>query len=270
MDRTGSGQAARRVLEARVATSFLSRLPVYPSGHDDIALGRTVWAFPVAGVVIAFVPVLILLGSAASGLPPVVTAILAVGSLIVTTGALHEDGLADCVDGFFGAAEPSRKRAIMRDSSVGTYGVLALVLAVALRIALLAALVAQDPSIAVAGVIGAAAASRGAMGMVWAALPAAPSLAQNGAKGESLSSALQEPSATIGRWCAAVACGLLVTVLPWFGFGPVLAAGAAGALAALGMARLAKRHVGGHTGDVLGATQQCAEMGFLLGLVATI
>ena len=107
------------------------------------------------------------------GLPPLVCAGLAVGALVIVTGALHEDGLADVADGFGGGATRERKLEIMRDSRIGAYGAAALALSLILRVAALSALLDHGLGAAAAGLILAGAASRAAALAPLALLPAA-------------------------------------------------------------------------------------------------
>ena len=253
-----------------LALAFLSRLPVPGLDHATSPLGRCAWAFPVAGAVIAVGPVAFGLVAGLVGLPPLAVAALTVGAFGIITGALHEDGLADCADGFFGGRTVERRRAIMRDPNVGTYGVLALGLAVLLRVTLIAPLVSQ-PLLFAAALVACAATSRAAITVVWTALPPAPRAdTLGGAKGESLSTMLGEPGQR--EAVVALVLGVAATVPLAVLSGPIgaLAALVGAALGGAACARIALRRIGGHTGDVLGASQQSAELGFLLGLLATI
>ena len=96
------------------------------------------WAFPLAGVPLALIVWAVLAGAGALGLPPLVGGLLGVTALVLATGGLHHDGLADFSDGM-GGRDRAQRLEIMRDSRVGSYGVLALILAVGLGAATLAA-----------------------------------------------------------------------------------------------------------------------------------
>jgi hypothetical protein len=93
-----------------------------------------------------------------STLPPLLAALIAVAATVAVTGALHEDGLADTVDGFGGGGDRERKLQIMRDSRIGTYGVVALVLALGARVVALASF--EDDADAIAALVLCQAASR--------------------------------------------------------------------------------------------------------------
>ncbi|WP_181180926.1 adenosylcobinamide-GDP ribazoletransferase, partial [Paracoccus sp. FO-3] len=153
---------ARLLAQAALALVWLTRLPVgrlLPASPPTLA--QAAWAFPLVGLAVGFIGAAVLGLAALAGLPGMVAALLAVGAMILATGALHEDGLADCADGSGGATR-ERRLEIMRDSRIGSYGVLALVLVTGLRVAAIAALVAQ-PWLAAAAVAGLAAASRAGM-----------------------------------------------------------------------------------------------------------
>src|SRR5690606_31782388 len=124
-------------------------------------LAQAAWAFPLAGLVVGLAGAAVLALGGLAGLPAMLAALLAVGATILATGGLHEDGLADLADGTGGATREKRLE-IMRDSRIGSYGVLALILAVGLRAAAIAALFGQ-PWLAAAGMVGLAAASRAGM-----------------------------------------------------------------------------------------------------------
>ena len=162
-------------------------------------------------------------------------------------------------DGVGGGRTRENKLAIMRDSRVGTYGVLALVIVQAARLGALAALLtAADAISAVAAIAATAAASRAAPGVLMAALPAA--------RPDGLAATAATPSWARAAGAAVIAAGLTLILA-----GPVPAAVAVGfgtAATAL-VALAAHRFLGGHTGDVLGAAQQTMEVTMLIALSAT-
>ena len=122
------------------ALRFFTRLPVgEPKLGASLDIDRIAWAAPVAGVAVGLIGVLALALATLLGLPSLLRAGLATAALVVATGALHEDGLADVADGFGGGATRARKLEIMRDSRVGAYGAIAIALALILRVGALAA-----------------------------------------------------------------------------------------------------------------------------------
>ena len=155
---------------------FFSRLPLpelpFEQGAGGMAdLPRLAWMVPVAGAVLSAIGALALGLADGLGLPPLVCAGLAIGVLVILTGALHEDGLADLADGFGGGATRERKLEIMRDSRVGAYGATALALSLILRVAAVSALLDRSLGVAAAGLILAGAASRAASLAPLALLP---------------------------------------------------------------------------------------------------
>lgn len=192
---------------------------------------------------------------ATPALGPTVAAVLAVIVLVTLTGALHLDGLADCADGIGargGGAE--RRLAVMRDSSIGTFGTLALGLWLILVVAGLAGL---DRGDAFDALLAAAAVGR------WSALLHA--VGASPARRDGLGARFEVSAAglVIGTGLAAAAA------LVAGGIGPGLAAMAAGAVIAALVTASARRGIGGRTGDTLGAAvalTEAAVVVFLLGL----
>lgn len=248
---------ARRAAEALTALVWLTRYPVGRFLRPPVPqLASAVWAFPLAGLALALpasVPLL-------AGLPAPVAAILAVGVMVWLTGAMHEDGLADYTDGCGGATR-ERRLEIMRDSRIGSYGVLALLLVTGLRIASLAELARISPWAAAGALAVAASLSRAGMGMAMAVMdPARP---------DGLGRAAGRASLAAAGWgwalAAAVVAPLILagTLSVFAAIAAILACAAAQFL----LGRGAQRRLGGQTGDVLGAMQQKGECATLLTLL---
>jgi adenosylcobinamide-GDP ribazoletransferase len=242
--------------EGKAALQFLTRLPVRgPAAWPRHALAASAPAFPLIGALIGALGGLAFALASWLGLPPVLAAVLAVAAQILLTGGLHEDGLADLADGFGGGRTRADKLAIMRDPRLGSFGALALILALLARIAALAAL--AEPLLVASALIAAGAASRAGLPALLASL--AP------ARSDGLAADAGRPHPLRAVAGIAIAALLAVVVLaPSVAVGGLI--GAAGAL--LSVAILARRQIGGYTGDVLGAAQQLAEIGFLLGALA--
>jgi adenosylcobinamide-GDP ribazoletransferase len=174
--------------------------------------------------------------------------------MVALTGALHEDGLADSADGLWGGWTVQRRLEIMKDSRVGTYGVIALVLSLGLRWAALTTLAAAGGLTLV--LIAAGVLSRAPMLAIMGALPHARSTGL---------------SATVGRpGSDTVLLGLGLSGLAGFallGFG-ILPLAALLFVTTLAIARIAKARIDGQTGDILGATQQISEIAILVYLAA--
>lgn len=241
-----------RLAELRAALMLLTRLPVWP-GDAPPPVSRALWAFPLAGLAVGALALLVWQGAQVLDLPPVMAAVLALATMVLATGGLHEDGLADCADGLWGGRDRARRLAIMRDSRIGTYGTLALVLSLAIRGAGIVALGA-GAGLALLLVSGA---SRAAPALLLATLPAARS--------DGLGHAA---SAGAGAGGAAVAVGIAAACLLPFGLGAALLVGAGMAGLVLGFGRIARSRIGGQTGDVLGAAQQLAEIAGWIVLAA--
>jgi adenosylcobinamide-GDP ribazoletransferase len=240
------------------AIQFLTRLPT-PTLKDFAPdwVTRGARYFPLAGQLVGAIGAAVLL-AAAQVWPAWIAAVLAIGAGVLATGALHEDGLADTADGLFGGATAEARLAIMKDSRVGTYGVLALILALGLKAGALASLKPMEAAFALVAAhgVGRAAAT------VTMRLTA---YAQAGSPGKWTPAA---QGVTTGE--ASVAVLLALWPLAFLPVGRALAGVVLSGLAAMGLAALARRRLGGHTGDVLGAVEQVAEIGFLIGASMTL
>lgn len=252
-----SGTFARLWLELRIAGAFLTRIPVPLDDLGEAKLAQAVRAFPLVGLVIGFAGAVVYLVADIINLPPTIAALLAVGTMILVTGGLHEDGLADTADGLGGGRDRDSKLAIMRDSRIGTFGVVALIVALALRVATLAELAIPETVALV--LMAAAAASRACLPPVMYAL--AP------ARTDGLSAAAGAPER--GHVIVAAAIGWLALMLGLGFLGGILAILLAG-LAAAPLIYLAQQQLGGQTGDILGAIQQTTEIAILLAAVIAL
>ncbi|MEM8852845.1 MAG: adenosylcobinamide-GDP ribazoletransferase [Pseudomonadota bacterium] len=234
---------------------FYSRLPVGDFADHTTPLAARIWLLPAASVVVALPAALVLLAASTLWSSALFVAALCALALIITTGGLHEDGLADCADGFWGGATVDRRLEIMRDSRIGTYGVLALVGAFVLKVALLQAALGLGAWQAAALFVAAAVAARTVALYPWVGLPPA--------RTDGLAVAAGRPTSTAFR--KAVVLGALITaaLTVWISpFGFFLAAlGAAGA--AKLVASLAERKINGHTGDVIGCAVIVADIAYL-------
>lgn len=241
--------------DAAAAVVFLTRVPLPWHVPDaDTRLARAAPWFPLVGAVVGGLGALGWWAGAALA-SPLVGAVAAVAVTIVATGALHEDGLADTFDGLGGSPGRERALAIMRDSRLGSYGALALVLVVLGRVAALTSLGAQAP-LALVG--GHALARLASLPLIrW--LPYAR--AGEGGSGTPFPAGV----GTAGLAAAAVFTALL-TLLLW-GAGAIAAWLAAAAVLGLAAAWF-RRRLGGITGDTLGAAIQLVELTAYLALLA--
>ena len=242
--------------DLRVAFVFLTRLPMRFDG--EIGAGRlaaAAWAFPVVGLAVGVLAAIAYALADGIGLPAPVAALTAVAAAVWITGALHEDALADVADGFGGGRDKAAKLSIMRDSRLGSYGALALIFSVGLRVAALTALAASGA--VAAALITAAVASRAVLPGLMRLLPAA--------RADGMSRHAGQPTAAQMGWAIGIA---VIAVLVVLGIDRGLPALVAAAAAAAIVGWLARRQIGGQTGDVLGSAQQAAEVAFLLALVS--
>jgi adenosylcobinamide-GDP ribazoletransferase len=234
--------------EIGTALVFLTRLPIRLD--EPLTLSAAARGFPLAGAVVGGIGAAVLIVGQWAGLPSPAAALLAIGAVLAATGALHEDGLADSADGLFSGAARERVLEIMRDSRIGTFGALALILSVGLRTTALAALL--DGAAALIAVH--------ALSRAW--LPALMRW-DTPARRDGLAVAAGRPEAEAVYWAAGL--GLVIAVLS-LGIAAGLIAATVSLLAAWAVAALARRRLGGYTGDTLGAAEQAAEIGALLAL----
>ncbi|PWW04519.1 cobalamin-5'-phosphate synthase [Hoeflea marina] len=244
------------------SAGFLSRLPMpsrHFAGHDG-QLSRAVRMFPVAGLLIALPAALLTALLAGLGANPALTALLALGVLIGVTGALHEDGLADSADAFGAGGDRTRMLAIMKDSRIGSYGALALILSLALRAVSMTILIAVLPWwLSALVILAVAAASRAAMVWHWDDLRPAR---ENG-----VAVSVGEPEGDAARLAVGIGAAVLVLTgaLAHTLVASLLTLGVAAAVT-YGWSRLAEARIGGHSGDTIGATQQLTEIAALATL----
>lgn len=247
--------ANARWQDLAAAAALLTRLPFRAGVRTEHApTTGALWALPLIGALIGALGGGAFWLAASLGLPAAIGAILAVATTVLLTGALHEDGLADTADGFGGGHDRDRKLAIMRDSAVGTYGVLALLLSALLRIACLAALL--SPGLIIAALIGAHALSRGLLPLIMATMPLA--------REDGLAAGIGRPTRKLASASLAIAAAI---ALPALGLESGVLALSGAALVAWLLARLARAQIGGYTGDVLGAVQQGVEIVVLVIVV---
>ncbi|WP_428376840.1 adenosylcobinamide-GDP ribazoletransferase [Lichenicoccus sp.] len=236
-----------------VTLGFFTRLPVgwLMPRAPGIAMGGAVWAFPIAGALVGVIGACAYAAACRIGLSPLLGACWTLAAMLLLTGGLHEDGLADMVDGLGGGQSVDRRLAIMHDSRIGSYGALALLVSSLTRIAAVATL--ADPARVAVALIASCMLSRAAIILV--AMLSLP------ARTGGLAALLQpigRRAAGLGLVLAVIATPLLVALrlAPW------LLAGAL--LCGVGMARFCRLRLGGHTGDVLGACSVLAETVLLL------
>jgi adenosylcobinamide-GDP ribazoletransferase len=241
---------ARWIASLVLATRFLTIVPVpgQEAGGPG-ALGRAAWWFPAIGLALGG-GLMLADRMLAAVVPPLLSAGLVVAVWKVSTGGLHLDGLADCLDGLAGV-NVERRRAIMRDSRIGVFGALGLVLCLFIACAALSGTpaAARAPILLLAPAVG-----RLTPLLVGPRVrPATP--------GQGLGAAFLAalPRAAGPVWLA------VLLILAWLLLGPVGAAMAAGAMVAgAGGVVVLARRLGGLTGDALGAGVELSELAWLV------
>jgi len=243
----------RRLL---TAIAFLTRIPVNPAQpFDGEDVARASLFFPLVGCLIVLLQWALLLFLDALGVHAVLQALAATTLLMLIGGGLHQDGLADMADGFGGAFERERVLEIMKDSTIGTYGGLALLLALATRISAMVLLIQQDA--ALIGLLTAAAVSRCSIVLAWW-LPYARDIGT----GQSITQ-LTGPNEVAGALGFAVIISFICLGLS------ALTVLFIAALTFVLMAWVCVRKIGGVTGDTLGATTEITDV-VLLATIATL
>ncbi|MFT3848262.1 MAG: adenosylcobinamide-GDP ribazoletransferase [Propionivibrio sp.] len=238
------------------ALRFFTRLRIPGTlGRDSLALGRAIGFLPATGLIVGGLAALAFTASVLV-LPKTLAVALAIGVAIALTGALHEDGWNDTVDGFGSSTDQQEILAIMRDSQVRAVGAAALV---ALLVSRLLALVELDQALIPAALVAGHAVSRFCAAVVFARL--------DYVRAEGKAKPFSQPLRRHGLVLAALPALVPLYFLPFWSV--VLALVFAGA-ATWWLARLFKRRIGGYTGDCLGAAQQFAELAFYGGLLCRL
>ncbi len=238
------------------ALRYFTRLPV-PDwvGHSEEQLNHAARWFPAVGGIVGGIGALVTL-AALELWPPSIAVLLGIMATVIVTGAFHEDGLSDTLDGLGGGWTREQALTIMKDSRIGNYGALGIVLVLLIKFAALAELAVLPAPIFAAALIAGHAVSRLAATTLIFALDyareagKAKPLATRLGKGALAFAALTGLSPCLFLPAAQVAVALLLAALVTWLCG-----------------RWFVRRLGGYTGDCLGATQQLSELVFYLGLL---
>lgn len=240
--------------DVAAALGLLSRLPIRVNTERATKRGAaSAWAYPLAGLALGLIACAVGQIALWLGLPNAVTAGLIIATLAITTGCMHEDGLSDTADGFWGGWDKNHRLRIMKDSYVGAYGTIALVLSLGLRWQAVALILSAPfwPALLVVAML-----SRAVMVPMMAFLPHA--------RTEGLSHTVGKPPANTAWIALAIASFATLILFQLAALWLVCVS----LLAALACAAIAKSKVGGQTGDILGATQQITEIALLLTFAA--
>lgn len=252
-----------------VAIQFLTRLPVPPFIHYNPQwLHQSSRHFPAVGLLVGLLCAGVFwLGSIL--FTPLVAAVISTVFGIRLTGGFHEDGLADSCDGLGGGLTRERTLTIMKDSRLGTYGVLGLVSALLLKVTLLASM---PLSVAIIALIIGHTASRLLCISLLALLPYGGEIEH--AKAKPMAQQLTPLQGVLSSgWL--ILAGVLVTIIfpntmHQIGLGQWLLTLLLALIATDYMRRLLYRRLEGYTGDGLGATQQVSEVAIYIGLAASM
>jgi adenosylcobinamide-GDP ribazoletransferase len=235
---------------------FFTRLPLPHLDFGGRTLGQAIWAAPLAGLAVGVLGGLVHTVATGLGVSFPIAGALALATTMLATGCLHEDGLADVADGFGGATTRERALEIMRDSRIGTYGTVAVLMSALLRWSALMSLAGSSQVFW--SLIAAHAGSRALLPAFMMLLPPARSDGLGAGAG----------SVHARAACVSLAMGAAV-ILAALGIGGLIASAMLLALAFLGFRALCMRRIGGQTGDTLGALQQIGEVAILI-VAATV
>jgi len=243
------------------ALSFLTRIPLNAKwfGKNKKFTADTN-AFPIAGFIIGCIGGLVLFITHLLGFHPLAIASFTVMTLIVLTGALHEDGLSDVADAFWSAESPKERLIIMKDSRIGVFGALALIFSINLRVILLADIISSfGIGITFAVLIAVEAVSRGALVWIWYVLPLA--------KRDGIAAMVGKPNEDARFFSSIISVIILaILIIPCRGFLSFFVAAGLIILSTYTFTKICRNKIEGSTGDVLGAMQQIGTIALLVGL----
>ncbi|TWO68264.1 adenosylcobinamide-GDP ribazoletransferase [Caenimonas sedimenti] len=253
-----------------VALQYFTRLPVTGSiaqwtDFRPEMLRASAVHFPGVGLVVGFVAcfafAVVSLGLPTRPLNLLAAAFACTIATALLTGAFHEDGLADLADGLGGSADRERALEIMKDSRIGSFGAMALVLTLGLKLSLIGVIASESAGGVMAALLAAHVVSRYWPLFIIHTLPYAGDAEHS--KSKPLAERIERRSLVLaGLWCV-LPLLLLGVAGGWIS---LLLALVASALAWYAMRQLLQRRLQGFTGDGLGATQQVCEVAFYLGV----
>lgn len=237
-----------------VAIGLLTRFPT-PPGFDKCPehIARSSWAWPVVGAIAGVIAGVAGASLGWLGIDREMAAIVALGVLVLVTGAMHEDGLADSLDGLAGGSTAEKRLEIMKDSQIGVFGATGLALVLLGRWSAISE-IGGDQLIAV--LLVSSCASRLPVVLAMAALPPA--------RDSGLSASIGRPTGQLALLATAVTTLICLVAFGLAGLAAVVVA----VIGAVPICFLARQLVGGQTGDILGASQQFAEL-FVLAMLTS-
>lgn len=240
------------------AIRFFTRFPVSDRiPHSEALLNHAARYFPAVGIVVGLVSA-VAFGLSLLVLPQGLSVLLAMAVSVYLTGAFHEDGLTDMTDGLGGGWDKHRILDIMKDSRVGSYGVIAIAMVLAIKFVCLNEISpAWVPLLLITG----HAYSRYCSVLIMAGM--------HYVREDALSKA--KPLATrLSGKALIVASFFGLMPLMWLPFGAMMAGLLSGLIVTIWLGRKLQKWLGGYTGDCLGATQQLSEVAFYLGVLSIL
>lgn len=260
------GMRARCVHELRlffVALQFFTRITV-PRwvGFDPQWLQHALRYFPLVGIVIALVTSLVYIVATLLWPQPVAVLLSTIAGIYMT-GAFHEDGFADTCDGFGGGSTPERVLEIMKDSRIGAYGAIGIMLMLILKVTALNSL---SPPTVVAALLIAHPLSRWmASILVWQM-----DYAKLNGKAKPIAQQMSNREFGIATGIMLLPIAVIGCLTSWIAWEGIVVGTLLAGIASFWLARLFQRRIDGYTGDCLGAVQQSAEVAFYLGVLTAI
>lgn len=245
-----------------IALQFFTRVPIPRWVEFELVwLQHASRYFPAVGIVVGAVTAAVYALSVWIWPQPVAVLLSTIAGIYLT-GAFHEDGFADACDGLGGGSTPERVLEIMKDSRIGAYGAIGIVLLLALKCVVLSSL--QSRAVAMALLVAHPLSRLAATALIWRL---------SYVKADGKAKPLAQHMSTL-EFCIAAATASLPVVaicaVGWLSWQAIVAGSIAMVVATLWLAGIFLRRIGGYTGDCLGALQQVAEVVFYLGLLAVI
>ena len=243
-----------------LALTFFTRIPIRFIVKYDRTLMQACWCFPLIGASIGLVGGTFLYLLLVIQIPVAISAVITICFIVILTGALHEDGLADTADGLGGGEDKKSKIEKMRDSRIGSYGVLAILLLTLIKLNALISLATEKPyEISFLSIICAHSLSRFSIIVIpYFSIPAS---------NEGLARYAGKPATRgiIGSFL--ITSILILMLLP---FDQAILSAVLAILVAGAVGLLASFQIKGYTGDILGAAQQVSEVTVLVYLASSI
>ena len=242
-----------------LSLSFLTRIPVFKDLTFERTLMDAAWSFPLIGALVGLIGGMFAFLLSYLNVSPVIISFITIGAIILVTGGLHEDGLADTADGFGSNKRPEDKIRVMRDSRIGVYGTLALMITILTKVSALSELIDNDHiSTCVIALVVSGALSRSSMiGIAF--------FLENASE-TGLATLAGKPSPSSIGVCFFISILLCLFLLP---LTKVLVAILLSSVTTVIIGFLSKKQINGYTGDILGTSQILSETVILIYLATS-